>query len=241
MRLYIPLFCLLILLPNCVLFEKKTKTANSEIKNEIQLPQINCSPEPMRISLAYYHNDLNKSWKKTVNLPLKGLFVEESHYVTTEDKFPQNRLFANQPDENMEEHLQRSFLLYKKYDPNAKFGELYGKNWQKQWTPAESGKIGQGSVGDVQVKELRPEMELWLLTMMWDKGQKPKKGTKFILKANDKAVVVIAGYETGPSSKNYLGGVTTEVHRWLGTDNQSEIELIYPKEQNIAPGPVICR
>ena len=206
------------------------------------LPNIDCSPEAYEVNHEYsYGKDPSKNWKRKVILPKKGRFVGESHYVTKSDVFPHGRFFANKKDENIKKHLQRSFELYKAYDPDMTFDRMYQYKWSKQWTPAEKGKIGQGSVGEIQVKELTPEMEMWFMTMMWANGERPKRGTKFLLEANGRAVVVVAGYETGPGQEQYLGGVTREVHMWLGTSNNSKIKVSLLQSQYEPLGPVTCR
>ena len=189
---------------------------------------------------AYRYGDTSKHWYRTVALPAEGKLVEESHYVTTLDTFTEGRLFANAVDERIHPHLERSLALYQRIDSAASYDDLYGKPWQQQWTPAERGAIGQGSVGNVQVEELTPEQELWLLTMMWGKGAKPARGTKFLLQANGKSVVTIAGYETGPGAQKFLGGVTREVHYWLGTDNNDSIKVALLENQHLPCGPITC-
>ncbi len=190
-------------------------------------------------SYTVFHSFSNQ-WSRTVQLPATGKFVQESHYVTTKDKFPGGRLFANTVTENINQHLQQSFNLYRQYDANKTFGQLYSASFQKQWTPAESGSIGQGSVGNVQTRELTPEKEMWFMTMMWAPGTRPARGTKFLLSANGRKVVVIAGYETGPRSQTFLGGLTTETHAWLGTNNNSQITVSYLKDQSTPIGPIVC-
>lgn len=181
------------------------------------------------------HRGSNSSWERTVKLPAIGKFVEESHYCTTEDDFRNGRLFAVSKDELMDRHLARSLKLYQTYDSSVSEESIYNHSWNREWTPPEGGEWGQGSVGDVKPS---PEEELWLITMMWAPNTKPKIGTKFLLSANGRHVVVVAGYETGPGSEEYLGGVTCEVHSWLQTNNSSQIEVAYLKNQDVPLGPV---
>ena len=197
-----------------------------------------CATEADTIRHKYQYGD--RSWERTVTLPATGKFVEESHYITTEDSLGTNRWPAA-PDEGIENHLKRSFALFLQYDSGATYEQLYQQNWQKQWTPEEGGHFGQGAVGNSQLTELTPEMEMWFMTMMWDKGERPKRGTRFLLSANGKQVIVVAGFETGPASKDYLGGVTREVHSWLGTTAQSAIKVSLLTNQNLPPGPVNCQ
>ncbi|MGK7943126.1 MAG: TIGR02594 family protein [Microcystaceae cyanobacterium] len=182
------------------------------------------------------HLGPGRAWQRTVTLPTSGKFVEESHYATVEDHFPNNRLFPESETEKIEDHLNRSLAIYQKYDPSASLDKLYRNYWNQVWTPPEGGKHGQGSVGN-----LRPnvEEEMWFITMMWaSSSEKPKPGTKFLLSANNRYAVVVAGYETGPGSESFLGGVTREVHAWLGTNNSSQLTLEYLRDQSVPIGPV---
>ncbi len=214
---------------------------------------IACSPQPMRNSAKLLTGDCNiehttveqafprgsSPWSRTLTLPARGKFVEESHYVTTEDKFG-NKAWPSAKKELIKAHLERSFKLYKTYAPQAEMDKLYGQTWQKEWTPEEGGHFGQGSVGISQLKELSVDMEMWFLTMMWASGKRPEKGTLFLLSANGRSVVVQAGYETGPASEKYIGGVTREVHHWLNTSSDDEITIVKLKNQKMALGPVDC-
>lgn len=183
---------------------------------------------------------------RAINLPSSGKFVEESHYVTTEDKFKSRfgttTLFPFLIAQNMDKHLKRSCKLFKeKVIPHYECDKLYHQPWHQEWTPSEGGHIGQGSVGDVQVEELTPWMEMWLGTMMWAKGKKPKRGEKFLVKHRGKSVVIHMGYETGPGSVYYLGGLVREIHAYLGTGNSSDIEIGYLKDQSLPLGPLDCK
>ncbi len=179
-------------------------------------------------------------WSRIVELPASGKFVEESHYITNKDFISGG--WPTTKSELIDKHLQRSFEIYKKYDSNVNFDELYNRYWQKEWTPEEGGHFGQGSVGEIQKSELSPEMEMWFMTMMWaSSSDRPARGTKFLLQANEKSVVVIAGYETGPGSESKLGGVTREVHKWLETNNSSIIKVSYLNDQKSNIGPIDCK
>ncbi len=199
-----------------------------------------CLSSPMTVQHQFRFGPRIKHWQRAVELPATGRFAEESHYVTTEDEFSMDRLFANTVEENIEVHLERSLALYRQYDSTATFEQLYDKDNRNQWTPAEMGKIGQGSIGDRQVEALAPAEELWLLTMMWQRNFKPDVGTKFLVEANGKQVVVVAGFETGPGDQRYLGGLTPEVHHWLGTSHNSGIQIYYLANQDLPAGPISC-
>jgi hypothetical protein len=203
-------------------------------QNSETIPTIDCADTQQTIKLHF------GSWRKTVTLPISGKFVEESHYVTTEDKFS-DKNYPSFDDENIRIHLNRSLEIYKNFDSGATFDKLYSMSYEKKWTPQEGGEFGQGSVGDIQLKELTPEMELWMMNMMWASGQRPKRGTKYLISYDNRNVVVIVGYETGPQEEKFLGGLTGETHRWLGTDNTANIKLKLLKDQTVAPGPCNCK
>lgn len=216
--------------------------SENEKEETIKKDMISRTPTSASCESSSYtvQHAFGNTWNRTVNLPATGKFVEESHYVTTLDNFPNGRLFANTVTENITAHLQRSYALYREYDSNKTFAQLYQFSYQKEWTPAEAGSIGQGSVGNIQRQELTPEKEMWFMTMMWAPGTRPAMGTKFLLSANGKKVVVVAGYETGPRSQTYLGGLTPETHAWLGTTSNSQITVSYLKDQGTPIGPINC-
>lgn len=213
-------------------------TVNRSVQ-ETALPTFFCETIPIEIKHHMPYG--NSPWQRTVNLPTSGKFVEENHYVTQLDKFDNQELWPKTITDKIRQHLERSFLQYQSFDPKMTFDQLYSKQWNKEWTPEEGGYFGQGSVGEVQRKELSPNDEMWFMTMMWASESKPKRGTKFLLKANNKSVVVIAGYETGPSSKDHIGGITREVHAWLGTNPSSSIEVSLLKNQGLKAGPTNCK
>lgn len=194
-----------------------------------------CESIPLTLNHAF-----RTEWSRTVTLPASGRFVEESHFVTTQDIFPNGRLFANTVTEGIDAHMQRSLVLYKQYDATKTFAQLFQFSYQKQWTPAESGSIGQGSIGNSQTQTLTPEKEMWFMNMMWAPGTRPAIDTKFLVSANGKKIVVVAGYETGPRSQTFLGGLTPETHAWLGTNNNSIITVSYLKNQATPVGPIDC-
>ncbi len=226
------LFYIFLLVVNCVSAQEQ-----SFYHSEKQIDTCNCNDSSILIKQGLRYKDIR--WERDLQIPAKGRLVEESHYLTTQDAFPDSGFPKNITD-SIESHLERSFLLYKKFDTSAVFEDVYKNSYNRVWTPAENGECGQGSIGKTQLNLLKPEYEMWMITMMWRDGSRPKPGTKFILSANNRSVVVIAGFETGPASEEFLGGVTCEVHRWLKTNSFSEIEIIFPVNQNLQPGPVFC-
>ena len=143
---------IVILTISIIIFTGCTKLRKTE-------PVRKYSPSPVTITHRY--SSESDSWERTVILPASGKFAEESHYVTTQDSF-QDKDFPSASNENIQEHLQGSFKIYRNFDPDAEFGKLYKHSWQKVWTPEEDGKFGQGSTGSKQLDELTPEDELWV-------------------------------------------------------------------------------
>jgi len=197
------------------------------------LPTVDCTPEPITI---------HRVGGSKVRLPKSGQMWGESHYVTREDGPFSSGGYPKNKDEKIKRHLNRSLKAYQHYDPTATFDSLYGDlpQYQQVWTPSEGGNIGQGSIGDSQLRLLTTEAEMWFLTMYWKSSSKPAPFTRFLVSANGKNVVCNAGFETGPGDTNLLGGVTWEVHKWLGTGNSSDLKVTLLRDQMAPFGPVVC-
>lgn len=170
---------------------------------------------------------------REMKMPAKGYFVLESHLATTEDDFPAGRLFPKDSTEGMDGHLARSCGLLGGVD----CAQVYSTKWHRVWTPPEGGKAGQGSVGD---RKPTPEQEMFSGNMFWAFGTKPQPGELWLVKANGKAVVIAMGFETGPRSPDFLGGLQGEVLHALGATSKTEIELGRLVDQGMNLGPVNC-
>jgi len=189
---------------------------------------------------------------RIVHLPATGKFVLESHLATTADVFPidvnstKPRLFPKSTfaigkrkigsDEGIKQHLDREWIEYRKFFPKVSLKELFDNTYVKQWTPAEGGSPGQGSVGNT-----RPSVseELWIANMFWSSHGKPKLGTKFLMTAHGKRVVVVMGYETGPEGREFLGGAQGAIFKALGMKNHDVAEIACLRDQSVPVGPVI--
>lgn len=175
---------------------------------------------------------------RTVTLPATGIWTLESHLATREDSFPGGRAFPAAMRENIGAHMAASCTLLKKHYPALDCGRVYDNRWTKEWTPPENGKAGQGSVGNL--KPSRAE-EMWIFNMMWLGKAIPKAGTKFLASYNGRSVVVVGGYERGPSIKKFLGGFQPEVLWYLGAEEgRSRVTLSALDDQSLPPGPVRC-
>lgn len=212
-----------------------------------QIPAISCETADRSVRLR------RSTGLITIALPETGRLFGEGHYVTASDSFPGNRNYPAPMDpqpfnsgpvqcnEHIQRHMEHSLKLYRELDPEATIARLYPDRWADKWTPQEGGECGQGSIGDTQLRHLTPQKEMWFLTMNWASGRdRPAIDTRFLISANGRHVVAIAGYETGPGGDHMLGGVTREVHGWLGTDNNSQITVSYLADQAAHIGPVTC-
>lgn len=169
-----------------------------------------------------------------LSLPASGKVVVESHLVTKQDAITWPKFSTD----GIEAHLARGCAAVKGRSLASTCDSVYPKSFMKVWTPSESGHIGQGSVGE---NKPDAECEMWGMNMYWTAASKPKMGEKFILKANGKAVVACAGYETGPGGKDFIAGAQPEVHYYLGTGNESTFSALgRAVDQSLPYGPLEC-
>nr|BFD58897.1 hypothetical protein CKG001_10040 [Bdellovibrio sp. CKG001] len=158
-----------------------------------------------------------------VYFPAKGKFVQESHYATNQERFA-NGLFPGSPIEKIDQHLKASFEILKAYVPDAVFEKVYSDNYKRRWTPANDGAINEH--GQAARGNLRPSLleEIWQGNMFFKKL--PPIGSKYLITApNGRKCVIQMGYEIGPGGTKFLGGLTTEVHYYLGTNNESVLSI----------------
>lgn len=200
-----------------------------EVKaSDANFEHIFCETVPVRYVLK----------NQTIDLPTEGRMVVESHLTNNIDYFPGGRLFANTLTENIKPHLDRSCAILKRWYPHLTTCQsVYNDKWKRQWTPAEGGKIGQGSVGNLRPTPLE---EMFSGNFYWTKATKPRPGTKFLASFKDNHVVFVMGFETGPRDPKYLGGLQPEVHFALGTDGNSKIRVARLLDQRVELGPVKC-
>ena len=222
-------------------FDSPSRLNFTDILNEqelnLQAPKAEMARPDSKYSCEGYPLTMRLSGR-TVTLPAAGVWTLESHLATTDDLFPARRSFPKTLRENISAHIANSCDLLRKVLPGADCGEVYKSREDKQWTPPENGKAGQGALGGVRPSK---EEELWIFNMMWAGDSMPKAGTKFLASYKGKSVVVVGGYERGPSSKRFLGGFQREVLWALGAENDSsEITLSALLDQGLPPGPVSC-
>ena len=239
MKLNLAAFLLLAVAGNCAAFDLQSFDAAAVRAGGRELNIPVSLPERVRASNVCEGYPLTMRLKsRTVTLPATGKWTLESHLATRDDSFS-GRSFPRGVRDNISAHLSGSFSLLSREVRGASFASVYNNRWTKEWTPPENGKAGQGSVGNL--KPSRQE-EMWIFNMMWVGKSMPKAGTMFLATYNGRSVVVVGGYERGPSSTRFLGGFQREVLWYLGaTEDLSKVTLSALKDQGLRPGPINCR
>lgn len=169
---------------------------------------------------------------RTIELPIMGRAVVESHWVSTADLFTRG-VYPVHEEHRIDEHLKMSCNILGKSDCS----DVYNAPFKRKWTPPEGGGWwGQGSRGFY-----RPsiEQETWGATLNMKKNFAPN--TRLLVHYGNRSLVVSVGHEIGPASSKYVMGMSSESHWYLGTNNESFIELEYPINQDLPLGPIKCR
>lgn len=206
---------LLLALASCTMTGTSTATQTDQTRS-------NCAMVSERLKLV----------NQEVSLPAIGRFVLESHLTAVEDG-PDN-WYPTSSTDGIEKHLSLSCASLPKGTDCSK---VYASQYTHVWTPAEGGLIGQGSNGN-----LKPPIsqEVWSANMYWTAANKPKPGTKFLACNMGKCVVTSTGWETGPSSPTYIGGLQGEVMYFLGADNTTKMAWGRLVDQSQPLGPISC-
>lgn len=159
-------------------------------------------------------------------MPATGPMVLEAHLVTQEEPAP----YPSTSTDELAEHYALSqsrtgFVMHRSQD----------------WAPLEGGSFygcGIGSPDDFPVVD-----EGWYVNMYWTASARPAKGTRMILRepGGSRAVVVAAGYETGPGDLSSVGGTPEESHFYMGTGHLSDMTLGIAVDQSLPLGPRECQ
>ncbi len=161
-----------------------------------------------------------------LEMPATGPIVMEAHLVTVDDGYG---ALASDPwpqsiDENIEVHHAVS---------QAATGFVMHRT--QPWAPQEGCEFGQAA----HYHKLPVLDEGWYVNMYW--ADRPDAGTRMILSDGlGRAVVVAAGYETGPGNLDNVGGTTEEVHHYFGTGHLDELTLGFAVDQTLPLGPISC-
>jgi hypothetical protein len=160
-----------------------------------------------------------------LQMPATGPVVLEAHLVTQEEPQPYPSTSTEELDEHYVMSQERSgFVMHR----------------SQNWAPLEGGNFYGAGIGS---PDLFPVIdEHWYVCMFWTRDARPARGTKMIFKdpESEHAVVVAAGYETGPGDLDNIAGTTEETHFYLGTPHQGQLQLGIATDQALPFGPRIC-
>ena len=158
-------------------------------------------------------------------MPATGPVVMEAHLVTQEEPKP----YPMTSTEKLESHYALS---------QSRTGFVMHRT--QKWAPLEGGNFYGAGIGSPTLFPV--EDEHWYVCMYWTKESRPARGTRMIMRlpGSQRAVVVAAGYETGPGDLTNIGGTTEETHFYLGTGHKSVLSLGIAADQSIPLGPRTC-
>lgn len=155
-------------------------------------------------------------------MPATGPVVLEAHLVTVDDGFGSG--WPSYQDEGIGEHYALS---------QAETGFVMARD--QLWCPQEGCEYGQGAYGS----KVPVEDEAWYVCMYW--RSRPAPGTRMIIqRADGRAVVAAAGYETGPGDLSNVAGAVEEIHRYLGTGHGSTLTVGFAVDPSLPLGPILC-
>jgi hypothetical protein len=163
---------------------------------------------------------------KPLKMPAQGPVVMEAHLVTQQEPAPYPQTFT----EELAAHYQLS--------QNATGLVMFR---EQVWAPKEGGTFYGAGIGSPTQFPLLDEG--WYVNMYWTAKSRPKAGTRMILRkpGTDRAVVVSAGYETGPGNLAHVAGTPEETHFYLGTGHLSVLDVGIAVDQKLALGPRRCQ
>jgi hypothetical protein len=158
-------------------------------------------------------------------MPATGPIVMEAHLVTQAEPPP----YPMTATDELEAHYQLS---------QAATGLVMYRT--QVWAPLEGGSFYGAGIGDPS--QFPVVDEGWYVNMYWTAAARPAKGTRMILKdpSGGRAVVVAAGYETGPGNLAHIGGTPEESHFYMGTRHLDPMTLGIATDQTLPLGPRIC-
>ena len=159
-------------------------------------------------------------------MPATGPIVMEAHLVTQAEPSP----YPSTATEELAAHYELS---------QAATGLVMYRS--QVWAPLEGGSFYGAGIGDPAVFPVVHEG--WYVNMYWTSAARPAKGTRMILRepGGARAVVVAAGYETGPGDLSNVGGTPEETHFYMRTTHQSPMTLGIAADQTLPFGPRDCQ
>jgi hypothetical protein len=158
-------------------------------------------------------------------MPATGPIVLEAHLVTADEPAP----FPASSTDELAAHYALS---------QAATGFVMHRS--QVWAPLEGGSFYGAGIGAPSLFPLLHEA--WYVNMYWTSAARPARGTRMILRdpAGTRAVVVAAGYETGPGNLDHLGGTPEETHFYMGTGHRDVMTIGIAADQTLPFGPRAC-
>lgn len=159
-------------------------------------------------------------------MPATGPIVKEAHLVT-QDEPPPYPMTAT--DELAAHHALSQSVT----------GLVMHRT--EVWAPLEGGDFYGAGIGDPAAFPTLHEG--WYVNMYWTAAARPERGTRMIVRepGGSRAVVVAAGYETGPGDLAHIGGTPEESHFYLGTKHLDTLQLGVAVDQALPYGPRVCQ
>jgi hypothetical protein len=161
-----------------------------------------------------------------LQLPATGPIVEEAHLVTQEEPPP----YPTTDTDKLEAHYALS---------QSKTGLVMYRT--QVWAPEEGGSFFGAGIGDPSLFPVVDEG--WYVNMYWTASARPPRGTRMILRdpsGGSRAVVVSAGYETGPGDLSHIAGTPEETHFYMHTQHLDPMMVGFAVDQTLALGPRVC-
>lgn len=160
-----------------------------------------------------------------LRMPATGPVVLEAHLVTQEEDPP----YPSTATQELAAHYALSqrttgFVMFR----------------EQVWAPLEGGDFYGAGIGSPTLFPV--EHEAWYVNMYWTRDARPARGDRMILRVpgSRRAVVVAAGYETGPGNLEHIGGTPEETHFYLGTGHLDTLTLGIATDQRLPLGPRVC-
>lgn len=161
----------------------------------------------------------------TLAMPATGKIVLEAHLVTQAEPPPYPTSFTDE-------------LVAHGTLSQATTGFVMHRT--QPWAPLEGGTFYGAGIGSPTLFPV--EHEGWYVNMYWTSAARPARGTRMILRqpGSSRAVVVAAGYETGPGDLTWVGGTPEETHFYMSTTHGSVLTLGIATDQSLPFGPRVC-
>lgn len=158
-------------------------------------------------------------------MPATGKMAVEAHLVTKEEPLPYPTSFRDELEAHCALSQERTkFVMHRTQD----------------WAPLEGGSFYGAGIGSPTLFPV--EHEGWYVNMYWRSTARPARGARMILRlpGTSRAVVVAAGYETGPGDLTWVGGTPEEPHFYLGTGHGGVMTIGIAADQSLPFGPRAC-